>query len=160
MVTMAYQQMVECLLDGDGDPKLISFFHSKVDQTSQAGIPMEFVKQHSTFRCLITTIAFGMGMQVPDITYIIHWGPSSSLLDYWQEVGRCARSIKQGWAKMYTPPFSVSSKLCDDNIKELISQPDNGCLRRRVLQHLKVDAIPDHEIEHCCGGDKCCTNCD
>ena len=40
---------------------------------------------------VIATIAFGMGVNAPDIVRVVHWGPSQNVLNFWQEVGRRAR---------------------------------------------------------------------
>ena len=39
----------------------------------------------------MATIAFGMGVEVHDIRQVVHWGRVSSLMSYWQEVGRAGR---------------------------------------------------------------------
>ena len=40
---------------------------------------------------LVATKAFGMGMDIPDIHWVVHLGPPSYLEDYLQEVGRIGR---------------------------------------------------------------------
>jgi superfamily II DNA helicase RecQ len=50
----------------------------------------EFPKLDSKIRVLITTVAFGMGVNIPDISYVLHWGVPITVVAYWQEVGRCA----------------------------------------------------------------------
>lgn len=44
---------------------------------------------------LLATKAFGMGMDIPNIHFIYHYGPSGTLEDYLQEVGRAGRNAKQ-----------------------------------------------------------------
>ena len=159
MVIRTYQEMAEFLKESSTD-RFIRFFHAKVDKSSEVQVPSEFMKPDSRIRCLISTIAFGLGMQVPDISYIIHWGAPSTILDYWQEVGRCARNNKPGWAKLYTPPFSVNPKHCDSEVQGLVKLEQGSCLRRYVLRHLKIDNISQDAIDVCCGGESCCSHCD
>ena len=54
-----------------------------------------------TLRCLITTISFGMGVNVSDISQVLHWGCSSNILSWWQEVGRAGRGEQKSETTMY-----------------------------------------------------------
>ncbi len=44
---------------------------------------------------LTATKAFGMGMDIPNIHHVYHYGPSGTLEDYLQEVGRAGRNARQ-----------------------------------------------------------------
>ena len=62
-------------------------------------------------RIVITTVAFGMRIQIPDIDLVIHWGPSDIILMYWQEVGRRARDGRPGKTKFCLPPYVLADKI-------------------------------------------------
>jgi len=51
-------------------------------------------------RCLISTVAFGMGVQIGNVEEVIHWGVAKDLLSYWQEAGRCARDGRPGISRI------------------------------------------------------------
>lgn len=40
---------------------------------------------------VIGTIAFGMGLDCPDVRQVLHWGASHDIELYIQETGRCGR---------------------------------------------------------------------
>ena len=69
-----------------GDDYAVEMFHAHLDKTSEVNILLEFIPSTSRVRCLITTVSFGLGMQVDNVSYVIHWGPPKCSLDYIQEV--------------------------------------------------------------------------
>ena len=46
-----------------------------------------FQKKSSSLRVVFATVAFGMGLGIPDIEQVIHVGPSADIEDYAQEIG-------------------------------------------------------------------------
>ena len=69
----------------------VEMFHANTDQDSKERIKEQFVKPDGYIEVLICTGAFGMGVNIPNVDMVIHWGLPSSSLQLWQEVGRCAR---------------------------------------------------------------------
>ena len=145
--------------EGELDNRLFDTYHSEVDQTSQELVPQIFSRPESGLRCLISTIAFGMGMNIPNIKYVIHWGPSKDILSYWQEVGRCCRDGSDGKAIMYVPSYSMSSRFVDPAMIAFVKEAGTLCLRSKVLKTLKIEGMEDRLIDECCGGNRCCDFC-
>lgn len=57
--------------------------------------------KNGELRFVLATKAFGMGIDIPDITNVYHYAPSGSVTDYIQEIGRVAREkdkVKFGFA--------------------------------------------------------------
>lgn len=145
--------------DGDEDDRtLAEVFHAKLDKEALKRIPALFSKDGGNLRVLISTVAFGLGMDIPDIRNVVHWGVPDDCLAYWQEVGRCARSGQLGNAFMYLPPFALSRQSIDDKIKAFVSF--KKCLRRYILEYLFVDGMNVVELEIACKNDRCCSICD
>lgn len=140
--------------------ELIEMFHAKLDEATSNEILETFTATDGFIRCLVATIAIGMGMEVPNISYVMHWGAPSSLYDYWQEVGRCARDGSQGHAILYSPPQSLRRQRCDTEIIDFVHKSCSQCLRKQALNALQVTGIADIDIERCCGGKNCCISCD
>lgn len=51
----------------------------------------QFRNEHSTLRVMIATIAFGMGLDCPNVRSILHWGSPPDIESYVQETGRAGR---------------------------------------------------------------------
>ena len=99
---------------------IIEMYHSSNTTEKQNGILEEFSKTNSKIRCLVGTIAFGMGVQIPDVRLVVHFGAASDIMTYHQEIGRCARDDKDGMAVMLAYPFSYSEKQATEDIRLMV----------------------------------------
>ena len=74
--------------------RLVSSYYGKKDKAQKAAIVEAF--KEGDKRMIIATKAFGMGIDISDIDRVYHVAPSSTFVDYIQEIGRAARdkSIK------------------------------------------------------------------
>ena len=64
-------------------------YHSGMPPETRAGVQDDFLK--GTADVLVATIAFGMGIDKPDVRSVVHYHPPSSLEAYVQESGRAGR---------------------------------------------------------------------
>jgi ATP-dependent DNA helicase RecQ len=74
-------------LSGVGVPALA--YHAGLDKTVRHQRLTQFLDEDEAV--MVATIAFGMGIDKPDVRYVIHADPPASMEAYWQEVGRAGR---------------------------------------------------------------------
>ena len=61
---------------------------------------LQFRESNYITRLLISTIAFRIGINIPDKRYALHWGAAESVKDFWQEIGRTGRDGNRATAQM------------------------------------------------------------
>jgi ATP-dependent DNA helicase RecQ len=74
-------------LRAEGVPALA--YHAGLDRQTRNERLMQFLNADE--QVMVATIAFGMGVDKPDVRYVIHADPPASIEAYWQEVGRAGR---------------------------------------------------------------------
>ncbi len=81
----------------------IGFYHAGLDADLRNDVYEQFkrVKDVEPLYVLCATKAFGMGMDIPNVHYVVHYNPPSVLEDFLQEVGRAGRD-----EEMYKNAFS------------------------------------------------------
>jgi ATP-dependent DNA helicase RecQ len=71
----------------EGVPALA--YHAGLDKAVRSERLEQFLKADAAV--MVATIAFGMGVDKPDVRYVIHADPPASIEAYWQEIGRAGR---------------------------------------------------------------------
>lgn len=74
-------------LEKAGVPSLA--YHAGLDAGVRAARQRQFLLEEGRVMC--ATVAFGMGVDKPDVRFVIHADPPKTLEAYWQEVGRAGR---------------------------------------------------------------------
>ena len=65
------------------------YYHAGLDSRHRAKVQSQF--KNGLLTVIVATIAFGMGIDIPDIRLIIHYGISKNIESYYQEIGRGGR---------------------------------------------------------------------
>ena len=60
-----------------------------------------FIASDGPIRIVVATIAFGMGLDAPNIRTVIHWDPAMSIEAYLQETGQVSRDGLKATAVLY-----------------------------------------------------------
>ena len=64
-------------------------YHAGLDKDLRTARLEQFLDADAAV--MVATIAFGMGVDKPDVRYVIHADPPASIEAYWQEIGRAGR---------------------------------------------------------------------
>ena len=105
----------------------IGFYHAALDADLRNDVYEQFKRKEGVdpLYILCATKAFGMGMDISNVHYIVHYSPPSVLEDYLQEVGRAGRDEKQYKlafedGKEKIPALCLTSKEDFRKLKELL----------------------------------------
>ncbi|OUO95693.1 RecQ family ATP-dependent DNA helicase, partial [Barnesiella sp. An22] len=123
----------------------IGFFHAGMDADDREDVYQQFKSGNIVVLC--TTKAFGMGMDIPNVHYIVHYSPPSVLEDYLQEVGRAGREKEDYEAAGFVgdkllPTICLVSKEDFKKAKELLiksmlSWSNLNEIRKSILDYIK-----------------------
>ena len=131
--------------------RLVDMYTRVLTNEKKSQVMESFSSASGKLRLIIATTAFGMGVDCPDITRIIHWGSPETVEEYIQETGRAARNGNPATATLYT---SKSSRFASDTMKRYIKN-NSDCRSKMLFKPFLM--YSENSIIH--KGCKCCDIC-
>ena len=135
-------------------------YHAGLDSATRSQTQDDFLMER--IDVIVATIAFGMGIDKPDVRFVIHYDIPKSLEGYYQETGRAGRDGGEGICIAFyaykdlqkLEKFMEGKPVAEQDIgKQLLQETaayaETSVCRRKVLLHYFGEEYPHENCGNC-----------